>query len=449
MLPKKTDPQKEKRPSCLVFSGGIQARLFLLIGLVLLPMTLLLGWSSYQRYQALRRTELLTEMEVAQGVATTFATYVNGVREHLHVTGQALLTFSPYTDAKATRILTEGTKHFTAIRNLNWVGLDGSILASSVPRLVGRNISARPYFQEILAGAPWIISDLFLRGSITESPIFFIAVEARDDVGHLQGVIVAAIGPEQVGKLTLAHERPSGGRIALFDRQGMLVYLSPEEAITWKERGQWRESDPLLQRALATGKPQMGIMKPASLEGEWLSARVPIPDFGWVAGAGRPTAIAFAPLQQTMVRDLSLTALITMIAFLLAFFLARTISGPLLRLGEDARRMGTGEIPRRNDPLAPAEVQTLRSTVAAMAASLVKTKEGAEAASRAKSEFLANMSHELRTPMTVIMGSVEILQQTRPPMRNGSCWTWPIPPRIDSSASSMTCSTFPESRRAG
>jgi signal transduction histidine kinase/CheY-like chemotaxis protein len=411
MISKSNNPQEQERPRAGALSGGIQARLFLLIALVLLPMTLLLGWSSYQRYEALRRTELLTEMEVAQGIATTFATYVSGVHEHLHITGQAFLTYSFFTDSKATRVLTAGTEHFPAIRNLSWVSPSGAILASSAPGLVGRNLFARPYFQEILGGVPWVITDLLPNGSITETPIFVIAVEARDEGGSLRGVVVAAIGPEQVGKLTLAHARPSGGRIALFDRQGMVVYLTPEAPLTWAERGQWQESDPLLQRALTTGRPQMGIMQPASLEGEWLSARVPI-GFGWIAGAGRPTDLAFAPLRQTMVRDLSLTILITTIAFLLAFLLARTISGPLLRLGEDAQRMGTGEIPRRKDPQAPAEVQTLRSTVAAMAASLVKAKEGAETASRAKSEFLANMSHELRTPMTVIMGSVEYLQQT-------------------------------------
>ncbi|MBA3002285.1 MAG: response regulator [Desulfurivibrio sp.] len=49
----------------------------------------------------------------------------------------------------------------------------------------------------------------------------------------------------------------------------------------------------------------------------------------------------------------------------------------------------------------------------ALVGHLRQANEEAEAASRAKDEFLANMSHEIRTPMNGILGTLQLLQDTK------------------------------------
>ncbi|MBE0596200.1 MAG: cache domain-containing protein, partial [Desulfuromonadales bacterium] len=265
MNPIVNEPQGGARPRVLPI--GIRARQFLLIALVLLPMIFLLAWTNHQRYESLRENELRTEEKVAQGTANTFATHVRGIRQHLFATGQAMLRLSPYTPAQATELLTATATHFPTIHQLSWANPAGKILFSSQPKAVGRTIGASPYFQEIVAGKPWVISDLF-QGSLQGDPFFAIAVPVEDENGDLRGVLVAGIGPEEVGAMTIPQDRRAGAA-AIFDAQGVIVHFSPAASLSWEDRLLWRESDPLLRQALATGQVQTGLMTPAMLNGEW------------------------------------------------------------------------------------------------------------------------------------------------------------------------------------
>ena len=138
---------------------------------------------------------------------------------------------------------------------------------------------------------------------------------------------------------------------------------------------------------------------------------------------------------------LGVTAGSFLLASLLAFFLQRIISDPLLRLTDitrevtqtrryDLRALGGGrheigelidgfngmldEIQRRDAQLQQQHVH-LEQLVDERTAELrhtnddlVRARDKAMEASRAKSEFLANMSHEIRTPMNGIIGMADL-----------------------------------------
>lgn len=405
-------PQLESRHKLFaaIFAGGIQSRLFLLITLVLLPMALLLVYTNYQHYRAMRRSELQNEMEMAQGAATTFSVYVKSIQQQLLILGQGIGADAASPDRITTELLQATVERTPAIRDLSLLDADGRVVASSNMAMKGRVVAGHPYFQKIVSGAAYAISDLFLHDGQRQKPTFVVASAIRSKGGELLGAIAAGIGIENVQGLTLMQDRPAEGTLAIFDGQGMIVYMNPNMPLSWEERLRWQNEDILLQRALQDKKAQIGVMETTELQGQWLAARVPIGDLDWIAGARRPTEVAFGPLRKALLQDGMLGMVLVIVAFLIASVLARTISRPIMRLEQDVLHMSDGQISQWEEVKSPTEVRSLRRNVTAMATNLINAKLAADAANRVKSEFLANMSHELRTPMTVIMGSIELLQ---------------------------------------
>jgi len=97
----------------------------------------------------------------------------------------------------------------------------------------------------------------------------------------------------------------------------------------------------------------------------------------------------------------------TMLAFLLAYVQARSISRPLNLLAGEMRRIGRGESIRTNAVKAPPEVRELASTFYSMAEELAELD-------RLKSDFTAHVSHELRTPLTAIREGTALMLEAVP-----------------------------------
>ena len=97
----------------------------------------------------------------------------------------------------------------------------------------------------------------------------------------------------------------------------------------------------------------------------------------------------------------------TVLAFLLAYIQARSISRPLDRLAREMRRLGKGEPLGSPGITAPQEVRELASTFYSMAEELAELD-------RLKSDFTAHVSHELRTPLTAIREGTALMLEGVP-----------------------------------
>ena len=197
--------------------------------------------------------------------------------------GAVLSDLHPYTTDR-NRFLTDSGRDYSTIHSWSWADPEGTVIASSDPKAIGLKIGDRDYFRELRGGRPWTLSNL-LTDRISGVPIFIIASRVDDPKGSLVGVVVAVADVGDLGQRAVELYHPVGEAIALFDRNGVLVYRSQKTPDLFHDK---RRDDPLLAAALKSGTQQSGVVTlawKARQTQNCIAARIPIRDIGWVAGA--------------------------------------------------------------------------------------------------------------------------------------------------------------------
>lgn len=334
------------------YPRGVRSTQIALLLTVLVPMLMLQAAVYYSWFQTHRDAELESNLELARAVASTFEAHVQDVL-HQELTIGLALTSHGNLPIEQGKILTESISQYPAIRSYNWLSPQGQILASTDSSIAGSNLSSRPYFLEIVRGREWVVSDM-LPDLSSGDPIIAVARAARDENGALRGVVLATVDPALLGSAVVI-QRTGKASFGLFDRQGMLVYRSPETP-SWDERERIGH-DPSVLKALA-GEESTALVAGPGGKGRF-AARVPIPSIGWAAGASRSANEVMGPVATELATYAGLSLLVSLAATVAALAVGRRLTGPLDRLRAHAVAIGEGDFGRAVEASGPAELVDL------------------------------------------------------------------------------------------
>ncbi|MBI5582639.1 MAG: PAS domain S-box protein [Deltaproteobacteria bacterium] len=322
----------------LDFLKSIRGNLLLLLFFVFIPILIVQASQFYDRYQGRKALAIQNNLERAWAASDTFRNYVQDIIHRELAIGLAL-TLTPHRSPSQTvPFLTHLDDEYQTISHVHWIDPEGRINASSRPEAVGLDYGDRPYLKEIVSGKEWVVSDLY-RSGINGLYVFSITRGILDRRGRLQGAVSAVVNPAYLEQI-ISGRRIQGGSIFITDRQGRLVFRRPAPA-AFKPGQSLVEAVPILKNALQGRETAAVAFDPRGEKR--VMGLVPIPPFGWVAGAGLAEKEITAPILSSLTRHGILFLLGILASLLLAGLLAQRIARPVRRLSHQARVLAEGD----------------------------------------------------------------------------------------------------------
>ena len=355
-------------PFFIKMTSTIQAKLFLLLLAMLIPVLLIEAFIYFHRFQTERIHELEANLQMARAVGEMFDGFIQDVLNQEVAIGTILSSPKELSPERAQKLLQDCRAAYPNILDISWVDPNGKILLSTRTDAVGKDLSDRSYLAQIEAGKSWVVSNL-LTARISHQSIFTISRGIRNEKGSLLGVVVVVTTAENLDKI-LSVDRIAGGEISLVDSKGILVYHHPGHEFDLHHRD-WLESYPILKQAL-NGRDVTATSVGDDFGRKQIVSFAPIPSIGWVAGYARLEKETMGTITINLLTQGGLFGLVAIAAFLVALGASRGIVVPARNLQNVAANFGRGQLGQRVEIEGPTELRDLGEAFNQMAEEIGK-----------------------------------------------------------------------------
>jgi PAS domain S-box-containing protein len=316
--------------------------LLMAVAVVSIPAIAVLAAQQAAFFRLAREREIRSNFELARSTAAAFSLHVQSVARQINVLGPLLLKAGSGSNKASGDLLGAYVQAYPDVDGFYWTDAGGRIIAASRPEALGASAADQPYYQELVRGREWTISDL-LPNRADKKPAFVIARAVRDSGGRLQGAIIAQMNRRYITSLLEHIARPAEGRLTLFDSAGTLVAIAPPiNTESEQERG---ESS--LLKAAMEGREASGEYV-SRLDGTVrYGARIPVPQTRWIAGASIGVNVETRPLYRSLAVSLGWMTLVAGLSLFLVAVIYRRVLGSLRDLEGHAQALAEGNLTHR------------------------------------------------------------------------------------------------------
>jgi methyl-accepting chemotaxis protein len=269
------------------------------------------------------------------------------------------------------------------------------------------NRADRQYFQEAMKGSTFF-SDTYI-SSFTNAPTVTIAVPIKNNSGAVIGVFAADISLKAVWEIADRMHFGKTGYMDIVDNKGTVIAHPDKQRVLKKES--FAEL-PYVKKLL---DGQAGSMDTISTRGdETLTVYAPVDTYQWGVIVHEPTAEVLATVKKSMILIGILILLSILAAAAAAFYVTRSIAGPLRGLVEATDNVARGDLSADIKITGVQEVNELtakfNSMVAVLRKLIAKTSEASNMVAAA-SEQLATSSGEVGKASQEVASTIQYVAE--------------------------------------
>jgi signal transduction histidine kinase len=256
------------------------------------------------------------------------------------------------------------------LRTIFITDTNGVVISDATNTDIGTDLSSREYITALKNGQQSVWSGVFSGAPSGEAQIAHGRVIEGPD-GAPAMFIIAAFNPDRLA-IGVPQNLPGGSNVALLDQTGQVLFSSgsspdggPQSLSSWRAFRNARRGEHVVLSG--DNHPLFG--------GESYGSVVPVERPGWVVSLTVPASALDGPLQDQLLRDLGIIALVVLVGIVIMYLVALRLSQPLTVLANSAGAIARGERPVIPVGSADADVRKLEVAMDTMSRAVADRTE--------------------------------------------------------------------------
>lgn len=325
--------------------------LYLQTAAIVFPIALLLCWNAYTEFREREEDAARQVYYLAQLTADNTEAFIADARTLLGTLAERIRS-RRQSVAGCDPVFAEFRRLNPRFANFNLASADGHILCSSVPERDGRQayVGATEWFRLVHERKELILSPPF-RGIVTGRMVSVLSQPILDSSGLMTGSLQLPIDLANFHLIPGSARVPESITISIFDANGVMIARShdPERFIGRDYRGT-EAVDLFLRQKSGTGKAL------ALQGGEKIYGFVSVPGTDWFVSAGIQRELVVQRARAGALNSLVIGCIVLVMVLILAYYISRRISSPIVMLQNTASEVSRGAYHRRVRIAGPREI---------------------------------------------------------------------------------------------